>query len=168
MGQGSGVKGQGVAGLGGYSKLKAWQVADDLAFVVVNLSRSIGSEDRWLAAQLKRAATSVPANIVEGYSRLSLREYLHHLSIARASLAETEYWLHFTRRLGFITDEQHAQASPLLHEAGNLLYGLIRALAKRLQSGDARTNQSYLIRDGDDSRHGRDDLDDPDLSNLDP
>ena len=166
MGEGSGVEGQGGARGSGYRQLKAWQKADDLAFAIWRLSRKIGRDDYWLTNQLRRASSSVPANIVEGYSRLSLREYLHHLSIARLSLAETEYWLHFAERLEHLTVEEVQTLSPLMTEAGNLLYGLIRALAKRLETGPTQANR-YLIRDSGDSPYGRND-DEPDLSNLDP
>jgi hypothetical protein len=43
--------------------------------------------------------------------------------------------LHFAKRLEHLTVEEVQTLSPLMTEAGNLLYGLIRALAKRLESG---------------------------------
>jgi four helix bundle protein len=86
-----------------------------MAVAVVTLSRKIDRDSRWLAVQVQRCAGSVPAHIVEGYARLSLREYLHHLSIARSSLAETEYWLHFSKRLGLLSAEQVAEVSPLIY-----------------------------------------------------
>jgi four helix bundle protein len=97
-----------------------------MAVAIVTLSRKIDRDFRWLTVQIERGAGSVPVNIVEGHDRLSLREYLHHLSIARSSLAETEYWLHFSTRLGLLSAEQVAEVSPLIDGAGNLLYGLIR------------------------------------------
>jgi hypothetical protein len=75
------------AGEPGWKKLKAWEAADDLAVQAVSITRQLKNVEFSLLGQINRAAVSVPANIVEGYSRLSLREYLHHLSIARASLA---------------------------------------------------------------------------------
>jgi hypothetical protein len=88
------------------------------------------------------------------------------LSIARGSLGETEYWLHFLKRLGDISEEQSAELSPILREAGNLLYGLIRSLASKLNTPEGRRTNSYIIKE-DTELYGRD-RDEIDLSNLDP
>jgi four helix bundle protein len=57
-----------------------------------------------LASQLQRAAVSVPSNIAEGHTREHLNEYIHHLSIAHASLAEVETQLEIAARLGYLTN----------------------------------------------------------------
>lgn len=92
----------------------------------------------WLTSQAIRAAVSAPANIAEGYTRGSLREYLHHLSIARGSLAETEYYLHFMRRNGIVDVDAYERLSSLHGEASSLLYALIRSLSKKLQEDGGR------------------------------
>ena len=51
---------------------------------------------------MRRAAYSVAANIVEGIARRSLKERVHFLNIAEASLAEAGYCLHVAKRLGYI------------------------------------------------------------------
>ncbi len=160
---GEGLRGEGGESRGprGYRKLKAFEACDDAAVAVVTLSRKIDRDFRWLAVQMQKSAGSVPANIVEGYARLSLREYLHHLSIDRASPAETEYWLHFATRLGLVAENQVAEVSPLIDGAGNLLYGLIRALARRLKSEGGKTN-TYELRETYDGDYGKDDVDDED------
>ena len=109
----------------GYRQLRAWQKADDLAFSLITLTRTLPNDYRWFTSQLARAAISVPANIAEGYSRSSLREYLHHLSIARGSLAETEYYLHLMNRLGLVAATENQQLASQLTEAAALLYALI-------------------------------------------
>ncbi|MBI1886687.1 MAG: four helix bundle protein [Chloroflexi bacterium] len=90
----------------GFRRLKAWQRADDLACAVFAAVSLIPARHRWLGEQLARAAVSVPANIAEGYSRGSLKDYLRFLDIARGSLAEVEYYLHFLRKNGIIDDLQ--------------------------------------------------------------
>ena len=62
-----------------------------------------------LTSQLRRAAFSVPANIVEGTARHYPKETLQFLRTAWASLVETGYCLHVARRLGYITDALFAE-----------------------------------------------------------
>ena len=138
MGQGSGVTVKPVENLAGYRQLRAWQKADDLACSLFALMETWPAHRRWLTSQVIRAAVSVPANIAEGYSRGSLREYLHHLSIARGSLAETEYYLHFMHRNGIVGLEACEPLSSLHREASSLLYALIRSLSKKLEEDGGR------------------------------
>ena len=62
-----------------------------------------GEEIYGLTAQLRRASYSVLANIVEGASRESKRDYLHFLYIARGSLSETQYFVHLAYRLRYLS-----------------------------------------------------------------
>ena len=67
-----------------YTKIVTWQKADDLTVAVYELTRHFPKDELYaLTSQLRRAAYSVPANIVEGSSRESKKDYLHFLHIAR-------------------------------------------------------------------------------------
>jgi four helix bundle protein len=60
-----------------YTKIKAWQFADDLTVAVYERTRSFPREEVYgLTSQLRRASYSLPANIVEGALRESKRDYL--------------------------------------------------------------------------------------------
>ena len=75
-----------------YTKINAWRLADDLTVAAYQRTRSFPKEEIYgLTSQLRRASYSVPANIVEGASRDSKKDYLHFLYIARGSLSETQY-----------------------------------------------------------------------------
>src|SRR5690606_38922868 len=91
-----------------YRNLVAWQRADDLFIDVHRLTyqQLPGSERYELGSQLRRAAYSVPANIVEGMTRDHPREAIQFFHIARASLNELAYGLHAAGRLGYLTTEQ--------------------------------------------------------------
>ncbi|MBW7934424.1 MAG: four helix bundle protein [Gemmatimonadaceae bacterium] len=61
--------------------------------------------DRSLWDQLLRAAVSVPANIAEGASRASPREFAHFLSIAAGSTAELHTLLDLAVAGGLLSHE---------------------------------------------------------------
>ena len=110
------------------ARLDAWRLSDDLALEVFKLSRHLPVDLRWLAVQALRAAVSVPANIAEGYSRTSRREFLQFLSIARGSLTELEYYLHFLRRSDLIDQQTYDELTSLRRRVGQTLFGLMRSI----------------------------------------
>src|SRR5262245_41378929 len=90
-----------------YTKIEAWRAGDDLTVAVYERTRSFPKEEIYgLTSQLRRAAYSVLANIVEGALRESKKDYLHFLYIARGSLAETQYFVHLARQLNYSAEEQ--------------------------------------------------------------
>jgi four helix bundle protein len=102
-----------------YTKIEAWRLADDLTVAVYERTRSFPREEIYgLTSQLRRAAYSVPANIVEGASRESKKDYLHFLYIPRGSLSETQYFIHLARRLDHLSSEE---ADALQHKRGQRL-----------------------------------------------
>lgn len=86
-----------------YTRIYAWQLADDLAVDIYALTRGFPKEERYgLTRQVRRAAYSVPANIAEGSARRTKRDYVHFLHIALGSLAECQYFVHLSCRLGYL------------------------------------------------------------------
>ncbi len=112
-----------------YRDLKVWQRAMDLTQLIYELTRSYPGEERFgLTAQTRRAATSVPANVAEGYGRSSKGAYLNFLRIAQGSLKETETHLLIAVRVGLTTEAAAAEALGLADELGKMLRGLILRL----------------------------------------
>ena len=75
-----------------HKKLRAFDLANDLAVSVYNITKRFPRDEQFgLTSQLRRAAVSVPSNIVEGSARKSQADYLHFLDIAYASSKELEY-----------------------------------------------------------------------------
>ena len=107
----------------GYHRLVVWQRAHELAILIYRKTRLFPKSELYgLTSQLRRAALSVPANIVEGYSRKSKKEFLRFLGIARGSLSECEYFLEFARELKFFTKENYEALGKLRGEVGYLLH----------------------------------------------
>jgi four helix bundle protein len=121
----------------GHEKLVAWQRADDLFVAIHRLTADFPSDQRYtMVNQLRRAAYSVPANIVEGVARRSPRDRARFLGIAQSSLAEVGYCLHASRRLGFISPTVYDEFERRVRQVAAPLAGLIRSL----QSGSGLDN----------------------------
>ncbi len=84
-----------------------------------------------MTSQMRRAAISIPSNIVEGSSRSSHTEYLRFLDIAYGSACELEYQMSLAHRLGYVKDV--TKANELIQETARVLNGLIRALKRKTQ-----------------------------------
>jgi four helix bundle protein len=70
-----------------YKDLIVWQQAVELAVSIYSLTKTWPREEIYgLTAQARRAATSIPANIAEGYGRESRAAYQQFLRIAQGSL----------------------------------------------------------------------------------
>lgn len=101
----------------------------DLAEGVYGLSRGMPSAERYgLTSQLLRAAVSVPANIAEGRARTGRREFLHFLSIASGSLAETETLIELAVRAGLVAKTEAQVALRCAGEVGRMMSALKKAL----------------------------------------
>lgn len=116
-----------------YKKIKAWELADDLAVLVYGVTQKFPkSEIYGLTSQIRRAAVSTAANIVEGASRRTKADYLHFLYMAKGSLAEVGYYVHLSKRLDFITSDEYSKLNALHQEASATLYGLIKSVEREV------------------------------------
>jgi len=112
-----------------YTKIEAWKLADDLVVAVYQVTKSFPKEELYgITSQLRRAASSVAANIVEGSARESLKDYLHFLQIARASLSETQYFLHLAKRLGYLLENESDDLGSQCKRTFACLHGLMSAI----------------------------------------
>lgn len=116
-----------------HHNLVVWQRADDLFIEIHHLTRKkFPREEKYeLSSQLRRAAYSVPANIVEGSQREHPKESLHFCSIASASLAEVGYGLHAARRLGYLLPAEYDD----FEQKVRLIASPLRGLMARYRGG---------------------------------
>jgi four helix bundle protein len=113
-------------------KLQAFQLADQLALAVYDATRAFPKEEQFgLAAQLRRAAVSVPSNIVEGCARDSQSDYLRFLGIAYGSASEVLYQLSLDFRLKYLSVDEYRTLEALCEETCKTLNGLISSLRRR-------------------------------------
>jgi four helix bundle protein len=114
-----------------YTKIKAWQLADELALIVYKATKEFPKSEMWgLTSQMRRAAVSVPANIVEGSARRNRNEYLQFLYIAMSSLAELNYYIRFTKECGYLDTNRYEELWVKAQEGLRTLQGLISYIEK--------------------------------------
>jgi four helix bundle protein len=91
--------------------LEVFKLAHGLVLKVYAVTRTFPREETFgLAVQLRRAATSVVANLVEGAGRLNRAEYRQFVGIARGSAAEASYHLLVARDLDYIASDNADEA----------------------------------------------------------
>jgi four helix bundle protein len=105
------------------------QLAED----VYGLTQQFPNEERYgLTSQLRRAAISIPANIAEGNSRSTTKDYLRFLTMAVGSLAEMETFLELTKRFNYGTPNKIDDILSYVAEERRMLNGLQRSLRAKL------------------------------------
>jgi four helix bundle protein len=115
-----------------FRDLHTWIVAMDLALSAYRLAAKLPPGERFeLSQQIRRAATSVPANVAEGHATGKDGLFIRHICIALGSLAELETDFELARRLGFLADGDIAAISVQVSRAGQLLHGLRRSLLRK-------------------------------------
>jgi four helix bundle protein len=112
----------------GHYKLQAWKRARELVLSVYKLTQTFPREEMFgLAAQMRRAAVSIPSNIAEGAARAGRREFAQFLNISRGSLSELETQLLIATDLGYIKNNDP------VFELVDLVSRLITGLRKSIQ-----------------------------------
>jgi four helix bundle protein len=111
------------------NKLLVWQKSHELTLKIYQITNRFPKEEMFgLTSQIRRAAASVPSNIVEGKARGSSKDYKRFLLIARGSLEETKYQLLLAKDLKYIDEQKYKDVLNLAMEVGRLLAGLIKTL----------------------------------------
>lgn len=112
-----------------YEQLRVWRRSHELAVDVYRHTASFPESERYgLVSQVRRAAYSVPTNIVEGHTRRSRKEFLHFLDIAKGSVTEVDYLVYLARDLGYLSNDISQQLRARCDEVRGLLHGLMASL----------------------------------------
>lgn len=105
-------------------------LADEVALDVYRLTRNFPKTEVYgMAAQMRRAAVSVPSNIVEGCARSTRADYRRFLEIAFGSLRELHYQLGLAHRLDYVSDHDFEKFDGLCVETEKVLGALFRSQA---------------------------------------
>ncbi|OGN02104.1 MAG: four helix bundle protein [Candidatus Yanofskybacteria bacterium RIFCSPHIGHO2_01_FULL_43_42] len=112
----------------GYRSLIVWEKAHELAIKTYQATKTFPKDELFgLVSQMRRCAVSVPANVVEGYSRRSVKEKLNFYNIANGSLSELEYYIDLAFELKYVDEEIHNNLIVARADVGRLLNGFIKS-----------------------------------------
>lgn len=128
-----GIRGLGVGrrllinSMNSFEQLQAWQKGMQLVKSIYELTKLFPAEEKFaLTNQIRRASTSVLANVAEGFSRRTPADKIHKYTIARGECSEVLAFLLIAKSLGFIDNSKAVKPIALAEESGKLLSGLIR------------------------------------------
>ena len=112
-----------------HKDLDVWKRSVSLVVYLYKVTKRFPPEERFgLVSQIRRASTSVPANIAEGWGRGSTKEYIQFLKIARGSLTELDTHLIVSGKLGLVDKDESARIETDISDIGKMLNRLIKSL----------------------------------------
>lgn len=124
--------------MGPFHDLVVWQKSHALVLDLYKATLHFPQDERYaLTSQLRRAATSIPANIAEGSGHDSDGDFSRFVAIALGSAAELEYHLLLARDLGYISSNDHRAFDQRLAEVKRMLVSLRRRLLKDRAHGSS-------------------------------
>lgn len=113
--------------------MPVWQIAMKVAIRVFELTEQLPKkEDYALTSQIRRAATSIHANIAEAFGRYHRANKLNFYYNARGSLCETKSHLYYMQKVGYIDKEQRKQIDDKLDDAWRQINSIIKRLREAL------------------------------------
>jgi len=116
-------------GIRAFRDLKVWQKSHQITLAIYKTTATFPREELFgLTSQMRRASTSVPANIAEGCGRNSESDFARFLTIAMGSASELEYHLLLSRDLSLLGEDEYVQLSTDLEEVKRMLTGFIQKL----------------------------------------
>ena len=118
--------------MGDYHKLKVWRKAHELALFTYHATQGMPPTERYgLISQMRRAAVSVPSNLVEGSARAADRDMARFIAMALGSVSELQYQFRLAADLGWIPSDTLQRSQTSTAEVRAMLDSLRRKLLKK-------------------------------------
>jgi len=125
-----------------YKELEVWRKAKDFAVEMYRVTESFPRTEQFgLTSPIRRAATSIAANIAEGWGRGTTKEYIHFLLIARGSSMELETHLIIAADLGYLNEKQWDEIQSRIQGIAQMLNRLVQALKRRALLGSGKISR---------------------------
>src|SRR5262245_42157189 len=114
-----------------YRDLDVWKHGMDIAELVHRETRAVPKVEVFgMTSQMRRASSSVPYNIAEGWGKDTTAQFIHGLQIAQGSLKELETQVILASRLEYIAKDLEERLLAMLDAEGRMIRALIRSLER--------------------------------------
>ncbi|HPA25526.1 MAG TPA: four helix bundle protein [bacterium] len=114
--------------------LEAWKVSHDFVLEIYKITKNFPKDELYgVVSQLRRAASSVTANIAEGFSRYHFKDKIRFYYQARGSVSEAQNFLLLAKDLGYIKFEQCGIIGEKGNNSRQLINGLIRSIENNIK-----------------------------------
>jgi len=111
--------------------LDVFKLSHSLTLEVFKITKTFPEEEKFgLISQMRRAAYSIPMNLMEGAHRLGSKEYRQFVGIAKGSAGEIKYQLLLVRDLGYISEDKYSTFLPEYERVSQMLTKLAKSLER--------------------------------------
>ncbi|NCS31953.1 four helix bundle protein [bacterium] len=118
-------------GVANFYDLHTWQVSHRLVLEIYKSTKAFPTHEKYaLSDQLRRASSSITANIAEGFGRYHYKDKSRFYVLARGSCSEVQNFLILARDLSYISTERYMELFEISITSTKLLNGLIRSIRK--------------------------------------
>lgn len=112
-----------------YRKYKVWELGHEITLEVYKLTQGFPKHEMYgIVSQIRRASSSIPANIAEGCGRESDAEFKRFLIISQGSANELEYFTVLAKDLGYIAAAAFLKLNDKVDKVRRSLNSLINKL----------------------------------------
>lgn len=110
----------------------AWQKAHEFVLEVYKVTKGFPEFEKFgLSSQFQRAAVSIPANIAEGYKKMSKADKLRFYNIAQGSLEECRYYIVLSKDLEYISEEVYNKLFDMITDASKTLNAYCKGVMEK-------------------------------------
>lgn len=115
--------------------LDVWKKGHELVLEIYKITKDFPKEEKFgITDQLRRAASSITANIAEGFERYHFNDKIKFYYQARGSVAEVQNFLLLSRDLRYIEIQQCKELNKQADIIRQLINGLIRSIGNQKNS----------------------------------
>ena len=115
-----------------FTQLDAWKVNHELVIMVYKITKEFPKDERFgLIDQIRRAASSITANIAEGWGRYHYADKIRYYYQSRGSSSEVQNFIILAKDLGYLLEEDCENLKQKAFQGFKLINGLIRSIEKQ-------------------------------------
>ncbi len=113
-------------------ELDVYKLAHEVTLTLYKITQDFPNDEKFgLISQIRKAASSINANLLEGSYRINTKEFRQFCGIARGSAGELKYYLLLAKDLGYIASEDYNTIKNHIETITKMLYGLIKTLTEQ-------------------------------------